>query len=313
MGFKKVRGLFVVLLCVVSLCANLSHANAAPCSKLLVRSHPVHGGGAKLKAAVPGYDAQQDMMFFFHGGAHASLYVGTYYWDHWGVGEGARITVHPEPQVIPRGILVRVRIGSDRVQALESTISQGKTPLAHTVSCHLNQLAFLQRHGIFLNGGPKLLGTTTLRAVLEKGFVALNGEPLPTQEIVTIEGMDKDLSSRIPGSLHHYPVDNVALFFGMFGLNSEEILLEVEAHTQSPEALDLTTAIRNVQNQSLNASQQSLLNYFVERLEERVLELTQAKYQAPLFELLELFAYQPTIIPTDELREIFRQAIRDSF
>jgi hypothetical protein len=315
LGLQKFWGLFVVLLCAASLCASASasQSGTAPkCSELLVRSHPVKGGGAKLKAAVPGYDAQQDMMFFFHGGAHASLYVGNYYWDHWGVGEGARITVHPDPQVIPHGILVRVRIGRDRVQALESTISQGRTPLAHTLSCHLNQLAFLQRHGIFLSGGPKLLGTTTLRAVLEKGFVALNGESLPTQEIVTIEGMDKDLSSRIPGSLHHYPLDNVALFFSMFGLSLEEMLQQVEANTHSAEALALTTAIRNSGQQPLSEQQQQLLNEFCEELEARALATAEAKYQASLRELLELLAYHPQGVPIAELQQVLRQAIRES-
>jgi hypothetical protein len=272
----------------------------------------VHGGGAKLKAAVPDYDAKQDMMFFFHGGAHASLFVGNYYWDHWGVGEGAHITVHPDPQVIPRGILVRVRIGQERVQALETTISQGKTPFAHTLSCHLNQLAFLQRHGIFLQGGPKLLGTTTLRAVLENGFEAHNGEPLPTQEIVTIEGTDKELSSRIPQSLHYYPLDNVGLFFSMFGLSLEQMLQEVEAHTQSAEALALTAAIRNSAQQPLGDRQQQMLNEFSESLEARALAAVESKYQASLRQLLELLAYHPQTVPVADLQQIMRQAIQES-
>ncbi len=272
----------------------------------------MNGGGAKLRNAAPDYDRLQDMMFFFHDGAHASLFVGGFYWDHWGAGEGARITVHPDPQVVPRGILVRVRIGRDRVKALEATISKGKTPYAYTTSCHLNQLAFLQRHGVFLKDGPKLLGTTTLRAVLEKGFVDAGGKVLPTQEIITVEGMDKSLSSRIPTSLHYYPIDNVALFFGMFGLSLEEILQEVEANTQAPEALALTAAIRNSGNQPLGEQQQQMFSEFSEQLEARALAIAENKYQAPLQQLLELLAYHPQSVPLAELRQVLKQAIKDS-
>jgi hypothetical protein len=220
--------------------------------------------------------------------------------------------MHPNPQVIPRGILVRVRIGQERVQALEATISQGKTPFAHTLSCHLNQLAFLQRHGIFLQGGPKLLGATTLGAVLEEGFVALNGESLPTQEIVTTEGTEKELSSRIPKSLHYYPLDNVALFFSMIGLSLGQMLQEVEIHTQNAEALALTAAIRNSGQQPLDGKQQQMLNEFSESLEARALAAVESKYQAPLRHLLELLAYQPQTVPVTELQQIMRQAIAQS-
>lgn len=307
---KKLGVFFAFLLCAA---ATATYPATRPrCTDLLVRSHSVHGSGAKLKAVVPRYDPSQDMLFFFHGGTHASLYVGNYYWDHWGHGPNARITVHPHPQVAPRGILVRVRIGRDRVQALEATISEGRTVCAHTVSCHLNQLAFLQRHGIFLHGGPKLLGTSTLRAVLEQGFEAQDGQRLPTQEIIIVEGAEKELSSHIPHSLHYYPLDNVALFFSMFGLSLEQILEEVDAHTQSPEALALTAAIRNSGQQSLGEQQQQMLNEFSERLEARALAAAEAKFQTPLRQLLEILAYQPQTVPVAELQQVLRQAIRDS-
>ncbi len=164
---------------------------ASPCSEILAKNsldpslvfdyRPPQSNTARLKDLLPEYDPQTDLLFHFLDNTHASFIVGGRRLD-WGT--EVLFNSHSHHSSAPIGVVVLSRIGKQKVQELVSSIDAKAFFHFNAVSCHHSELAFLQKHGIFVSGGLPFTGVKLFKRLVENGFVSETGTPYPSRTFV---------------------------------------------------------------------------------------------------------------------------------
>lgn len=148
----------------------------------------------RLRAVIPDYNDQKDIVYVFRGDGHASLYIGPAFWDTGRAETEIDITYnfYEDFQQAYPGVFVRVRVGAARVKAMLLAARERVYHPVGRMSCQHSQLYFLQMFGILLKGEPPLLGTSTYDRVTKSGFVSPEGKAFP-QDVYVIRGANQKI------------------------------------------------------------------------------------------------------------------------
>lgn len=284
MGFgpRAIAAAVWVFLTCVSLSTAVAIGPISKCSELVVSPHYkrlVHraeDGVVPLAQALPDYDPSNEVLVVFHY-MHVSLYFGKYFWE-W---SGERYKQREHPHAIPQSVTFRLRVGADRVRALEQEVeSQRFHQIAH-LTCQHRALALLQRNGIRLAGGPSLWGTGILRAIARRGFVDAHGTPYP----MTIHSIHSSGTDQV-AALHEFLKGHHAQYFlyfgqGFVGMTPAELAIALANCTTDADYLALPALLADEKLRAqLTPKQVVFLNLVLENWERRLLVLTE-RYLGP--------------------------------
>lgn len=266
----------------VSFTTALAVGPIAKCSELVVSPHykrllhRAEEGVVPLAQAIPDYDPRHEVLVVFHF-MHMSLYFGSYFWE-W---SGERYKQREHPHAIAQGVVFRLRVGADRVRALEQEVENQKFHQIAHLTCQHRALALLQRNGIRLARGPALWGTGILRAIAGHGFVDPKGTPYP----MTIHSIHSSGEDQVE-ALHEYLKGHHAQYFlyfghGFVGMTPAELALALANCTTDADylALPVLLADENLRAQ-LTPKQVLFLNLVLENWERRLFILTE-RYLGP--------------------------------
>jgi hypothetical protein len=271
-----------VFLTSVSLTTALAVGPIAKCSNLVVSPHykrflhQAAEGVVALPQAIPDYDPSNEVLVVFHY-MHVSLYFGKYFWE-W---SGERYKQREHPHAIPQSVTFRLRVGADRVRALEQEVESQKFHQIAHLTCQHRALALLQRNGIRLARGPALWGTGILRAIASHGFVDAKGTPYP----MTIHSIHSSGTDQV-AALHEYLKGHHAQYFlffchGFVGMTPEELAAAIANCTRDADYLALPGLLADERLRAqLTPKQVGFLNLVLENWERRLLILTE-RYLGP--------------------------------
>jgi hypothetical protein len=268
--------------------ASLTTANGvaagpiAKCSELVVSphyqrfQHRAAEGIVPLVEAIPDYDPASEVLVVFHY-MHVSLYFGKYFWE-W---SGERYKQRENPKAIPASVTFRLRVGAERVRALEREVESQKFRQIIHLTCQHRALALLQRNGIRLAHGPALWGTGILRSIAAHGFADPSGKPYP----MTIHSIHSSGADQV-AALHEYLKGHHAQYFlffgqGFVGLTAEELAIALANCTSDKDYLALPDLLSDeTLRAQLSPKQVLFLNVVLENWERRLLVLTE-RYLGP--------------------------------
>ncbi len=252
------------------------------CSELVISPHyqlfqyKAEVGVVPLTAAIPDYDPRNEVLVVFHY-MHVSLYFGKYFWE-W---SGERYKQRENPHAIPESVTFRLRVGADRVRALEKEVDNQKFHEIAHLTCQHRALALLQRNGIRLARGAALWGTSIYRAIAASGFVDTSGMPYP----MTIHSIHSSGANQT-AALHDYLKGHHAQYFMLFGeafmgLTAMELAIALANCTSDPDYLSLPGMLSDeTLRAKLMPKQVLFLNVVLELWERRLLVLT-GRYLGP--------------------------------
>ncbi len=162
---------------------------------------------------IPEFNPSTDLLFHIREDSHTSFNVGGKRLD-WGGG----FSEHNHSRSVQKGVVIRVVIGAEQVVRLRDIIRSGPAGWEglYAFTCVHSELAYLQRHGIRVANGPRLLGMTLFKQLIEGGFADEMGNRFP-QQIYNISN-DPHLAATLVSKLNlistHW-VESVSKDFGV--------------------------------------------------------------------------------------------------
>jgi hypothetical protein len=300
--------IWIVLACVSSFAVTAKAA--PPCSELVASPHfqriqyQAKAGVVPITDALSDYDRSQEVLVVFHY-QHVSLYFGKYFWE-W---TGDHYKHREDPHAIPVSVTFRIRVGADRIRALESEIESQRFLQIAQLTCQHRALALLQRNGISLGGGVALWGTSIYRNIIARGFVDAKGE----RYSMTIHSIHPSGEDQLE-PLHSFLKNHHAEYFLHFSATLAEISAADLSRafvkcTTDLEYLDIPRLLADeILRNRLTARQTEVLNAVLDSWERRLLTLT-ALYLGPPSHIfmhvmttshLPIARYRPQMIETLE-------------
>lgn len=180
---RLARQLFQSFFLFLSLQPQLSKA-VQPCSGLLleqVKQSPgiavsgVEKDGVPLLEAIPDYDVEQDILYYFFQSGHAGMYLGGWFADR----KSQKFFIRKNAKAVKLGVAVRVQVGHEKLRDIQAFAKSYVDTPAATCSCQHDHLYFFHQAGVYLNAPIPLFGLTVYERVLKYGFKNAQGDPYP--------------------------------------------------------------------------------------------------------------------------------------
>jgi len=309
----KLSRLFGALLCFLFFSASafaeptvesLAALGIPTISKVLTGSH------TNLYETLPEFDPKTEFLFHFYPDGHAVFYSGGDF------RESGEEVAREGLRAIHNGVSVKVTVGEEKVLKINEAMKTVKFANSRNLyTCQQFLLYMLQEVGVNMKDGPHLLGSSTYRSMLEKGFIDEAGKPYP-HSVVVLQAEGLDL---IPATYNVMGVYEIGRQHGFFDgvrarltYGNAELLADVQSTTKNP--LINSWATNFTTGGPLTEQEMKLAHSVVQAGEKKFLDKLRAIYSG--MELSALYAfYSRTDLSAEQFeaaRTLFRQSMQEA-